>query len=279
VLGLARLAYRLFAHPATVLSTIAVAAALAGGALAITAAVVSGISERSRVIIGLTIAVASGLAVVALAHFAQSGFNAATPSYNVWGLPGLALLASAGLRAPNRWHWRAAWCGAVLLLAANVYGTVQLAVHGLYFAHTPHRAIADIVRRYGPDAVVAYDEPPAPSQVWHVYSPLRYEFGPALRQYEWTAGNNGPRLVAYPNKERETSPTGVTAKYLVVIRPKQAGAAQVVEQVRHGVPPVGAGPLVELLSASPEWERVEAATFGSFVPADVVVFRRKGKAP
>lgn len=278
LVGLARLAYRLFAHPATAVSSVAVAAALVGGTLAIAAAGAAGFVERARVVTGLMIALASGFFVVILAHFAQSNFNAAAPSYNSWALPGVALVAAAGLRAPTRWHRRVARSGCFLLLAANAYGTVQLAVHGTSFAHTPYRAVAEIVRRYEPDAVVAYDEPLAPSQVWSIYSPLRYEFGPTMRQYEWVAGSDA-RLVAYPNKETETDLVRVAAKHLVVVRPKQADAVQVADQVRNGVRPVEPGPLVERLSASPDWERVEAATFGSFVTTGVVVFRRRVFAP
>ncbi len=103
---LLRLVYRLVAHPAIAVSSIAVGLCLIGGAIAFLMAIARLIrSAQSRVVAaGLIICLGSGVAVVTAAQLVQSGFDALSPSYNLWILPGLALFLVSALdeHGPNR---------------------------------------------------------------------------------------------------------------------------------------------------------------------------------
>lgn len=279
-IALVRLAYRLFAHPATAVSDLAVGVCLTGAAAALAGAVGGARRRGSEAAAGIGIALAAGLAVVVVANFVQSGFDAARPSYNVWALPGLALGLASGVAAPTAWARRAAQVGVGLLLLAHVYGLGQLVENGPAFAHTPHRPVADLIRRLGPDGVVViHDASPGPSQVGHLYFPIRYEFNGSVPYYDATDGPDGVRVVPFPGRQGAVDPARLPARYLVVLRARRVWATEVAGQVKSGVPPLGDGPVAEALDRSGRWARVEDDRFGSFVVVDATVFRPTGASP
>ena len=108
--GLVRLAYRQFSHPSLMVWPIAVAVAGVGFLMAGIAALVPK-KAGQRESIGLLLVLVSGGIVVALAQLAQSHFRAASPSYNVWMLPTLALLLASGFAAAPKWARRASVVG------------------------------------------------------------------------------------------------------------------------------------------------------------------------
>jgi hypothetical protein len=272
---LARLLYRLVAHPATSVSRTALVLAILGGAVAGLAALAP--KRRSGTAsAGLLLVLMSGGMVIAAAHFAQSKFAAASPSYNVWMLPTLSLWLASGLASNYRKVRQASLLGITLLLSSNVYAVGQLAVHGDSFAHTSHRAVETLIRRYGPGRVaLILDADQGP--LWHVYAPVRYEFGGEVRQYALDRRSPGPlRVAEYPDPGEPTDPLALAADYLVVIRPATLRAEGLVVQIRGGAVPLGDGPAALALKADDRWSLVSETTHPTFVQVDIDVFRRVG---
>lgn len=273
--GLMRLVYRLFSHPAMSVSPVAVGLS----ALGFVVGIACGLAHKRRsgwAATSLGLALASGGAVVAMARLAQSSFEAARPSYSVWMLPPLALLMASGLAANARAVRATALTGIVMALAANTYAAGQLAVRGDAFAHTPHRQIAALIRRYGPQEVAVIHDGES-AQAWHIYAPIRYEFGGRVRQFSYIPGERdaaGVRVTDYPSRKVEVDPTGLPFNDLIVVRAEQRGAKDVASQIRRGVVPLGDGPVTRALLASGGWERVKQETYLAFVGADVDVFRK-----
>lgn len=274
---LIRLVYRLFSHPATSVSTVAVGLAAVGFVVAIGCGLAS--KQRSGwAAAALAMAMASGLAVVVLAHLAQSSFAAASPHYNAWILPPLALLMASGLAASARAVRGVALAAIVMMLAANTYADGQLAVRGEAFAHTPHRHIAALITRYPPDEVAVIHDGDV-AVAWHIYAPVRYEFGGGLRQFSYVPdepGSAGVHVALYPPRQDKVlvDPTRLPFHQLIVVRSEQRGAKDIASQIRAGIVPIGDGPVTRALLASGRWERVEQATYLAFIGADVDVFRR-----
>jgi hypothetical protein len=270
--GPVRLVYRLIAHPATSISRVAVGLALLGAVVAGLAALTP--KRRSPTAsTGLLIALASGGAAVIVVHLAQSMFVAAEHSYNVWMLPALLLWLTSGLAASSRAGRGAARAGIALLLAADVYGAGQLAVNGDFFAHTPYHPIETLIRRLGHDRVALIHDAGDPTVCWEIYSPVRYEFEGAVRQFVVKSDPQGPLRVAdYPDRKGETDPLAIPADYLIVVRAARQGAAELAEQVRNGVRPLGDGPVTKALKSDGRWLAVTEATYSTFVQSDVYVF-------
>ncbi|MBP3957672.1 glycosyltransferase family 39 protein [Gemmata sp. G18] len=278
LVGLVRLGYRLFSHSAIAVSWVAVGFSLAGAIVALACAAGTAADPRTRdVTVGLAVTVASGLAVVVAASVVQSWFNAAAAHYNTWALPGLAVLSGAGVGARNRLLRAAALIGVAAVLAANLYGSAQLACHGEQFAHGPHRPIANLIRTLGSEAVtVIYDDPlPGAADVsGAVYWPLLHEFGPGLKQYSHlAAGSERVREFDRPAVGGGTDPKSLGTGYILVIRAANASASDVRDHVRRGVQPFGPGPLAEAIAQSDRWRPTETLLIGGFVSAEVRVYR------
>jgi 4-amino-4-deoxy-L-arabinose transferase-like glycosyltransferase len=277
LVGLVRLAYRQFSHPAMSISPVAVGLAALGFVLG----VVSGLAPKARwtwAARGLGLALASGGAVVAVAQLAQSTFEAAQQSYNVWMLPPLAILMGSGLAA-RAWAVRNTAIAAILLsLATNLYADAHLALRGANFAHTAHRPIADAIRRLGSREVALIHDGDT-AQAWHIYSPIRYEFGGQIRQFSLVAGGQTEaaiRVTDYPlpRKKVEYDPITLPFHNLIVVRSAQWHAKDIASQIRRGIVPLGDGPVTHALLASGGWERVEEGTYLAFVGADVDILRK-----
>jgi Dolichyl-phosphate-mannose-protein mannosyltransferase len=276
LVGLVRLVYRLFSHPAMSISRVTVGLAALGFGLGIVCGLAP--KDRSRwAATSLAMALASGGAVVMLVHLAQSKFEAARPSYNIWMLPPLAILIASGLAARARAVQCMAIAAILLSLATNLYADGQLAFRGDVFAHCPHRQIAALIRVLGPqDIAVIHDSDS--TQSWDIYAPIQYDFGGEVRQYVGLPDRDGAgstRVTEYPeNRSGQTDLVGLPFKYLIVVRSAPRSAQQITSQVHHGITPIGDGPVTRALLASGGWERVEEETFLAFVGADVDVFRK-----
>jgi hypothetical protein len=167
------------------------------------------------------------------------------------------------------------------VLAGDLYGLYQLAVRGQEFAHTPHRRIAAVVRQYSSSGEVAvvYDAPPPPAAnvPGAVYFPLRYEFGPELRQYFPAPGRPdrlAPMASAGSPPPAELDPAALPARHLLVVRATNSSAADIADHVRHGAPVVDPGPLADGLVRSGRWVVTETTTYTSLVTATVTVLTR-----
>jgi hypothetical protein len=273
IIRLGRFAYRLIAHPATSVSRVAVITALAGGIVASLGALAP--KRRSPIATtALLMALATGALVVGVAHFVQSKFAAAQPSYNVWMLPGLSLWLASGLASASRSARFVSLLGVCLLTGSEIYATGQLAVNGDFFAHGPHRAVEIQIRRYGPDRVtLIHDQESGP--IWDIYAPVRYEFAGVVRQFALAPGTPGKLRVAdYPDRRHDTDPLTFSTEYLLVVRSTTLGAAELVEQVRHGVVSRGDGPVASALKGDGRWSLESEASYPTFVQADIDIFRR-----
>jgi hypothetical protein len=270
---LVRLSYRLLAHPATSVSRIAVGLALMGG---IVAGVVALTTKRrgSTPSLGLLIALAAGGTVVAIAQLAQSKFDAANPSYNVWMLPALSMFLASGMASASRKGRIASCLGVSMLLASHVYGTVQLAIHGDAFAHQAHRPIESLIVQYQPERVaLIHDVTSGP--IWGTYTPVRYQFGGAVRQFALVEQPQNPLCVAdYPGLEHKTDPRSLSAEYLIVVRPVTRGANEIAHQIHEGILPLGDGPVARALKLDDRWKLISETSHLAFVQADIDVFRR-----
>lgn len=273
LLGIVRLVYRLFSSPPMAMSRAAVGLSAVGAAVGVVAGLSAGI-RRAPAAVAMAIALVSGGAVVVLAHLAQSSFEAARPSYNVWMLPPLMLLVASGLSTSTRAARIAVGAAVAMLLSANLYADAQLALHGDAFAHTAHGPIARILHRLDPHRTAVIHDGDT-EQAWHIYSPIRYEFRGKVRQFAHVPGE-GVRVSAYPSGEGRLDPVDLPFRNLVVVRSKQWRASDIADQVRGGTAPQGDGPIARALLASGRWERVEEGTYPAFVGADVDVFRLAG---
>lgn len=276
LVGLVRLAYRTVVHPAMTVQKVAALAALLGAAVAGVAALWAR-RWRLPTVQGLVLALGLGFLAVAGAQMAQGSFDASNPSYNVWILPGLALLLGSGAASANRSARRSARLGLGLLIGAAFFGAVQLATHGPYFAHTAYGPVAELVRRYGVDRTAVIHDGDHPV-AWHLYSPLRCEFGKGLRQYVYAGdGPDGVEVMDYPDRRHRMRLDRLPVDTLIVLRPERISADAVVDQLRHGTRPLGDDPTARALAASGRWTRIGEATYVSLVMADVDVFRAQAR--
>ena len=238
-----RLVYRLVSHPSMSAGPILVGMVLGGAVLAVLAALAPKRSS-GRVTFGLLIALVSGFLVAAAAQLAQTGFQAALPSYNIWMLPALFLVMASGLAARSGLARGCAIVGIALITVGELFGVSRLATAGDYFAHTSYGPIARLIEHLGPEKVaVLYDE--SDRVAWHIYSPMWYTYGRRVPQYSLESSSDPGKLrvVNYPNKESEQDPRELDVDYLIVVKAKQEWAADLWTQLKQGPAALGDGPL------------------------------------
>ena len=273
------LGYRSFSHPATSMSTVAVALAGLGFGLGIAC----GLAPKRRsglATIGLAVAIASGLAVVALAQLAQSSFRAASVNYNVWTLPPLMMVVASGLAARAGAVRLACSIAIALTLGTNAYAVAQLAAHGGSFAHTSAGPVADLVRGEGLGrTAVVYDDDGPVNLYFALYAPLRHEFGTDLRQFVAERGEPAGRVLDLLDSNARVDLASLGVDRVVVVVVGRARSAEIAARLRGEGSSKGDGPLARALLASGDWERVRESSFVSFFPAEVDVFRRKVAGP
>ncbi len=272
-----RLVYRLVSHPSMSAGPILVGVVLGGAVLAVLAALAPKRSS-GRVTFGLLIALVSGFLVAAAAQLAQSSFQAALPSYNIWMLPALFLVMASGLAARSGLARGCAIVGIALITVGELFGVSRLATAGDYFAHTSYGPIARLIEHLGPEKVaVLYDE--SDRVAWHIYSPMWYTYGRRVPQYSLESSSDPGKLrvVNYPNKESEQDPRELDVDYLIVVKAKQEWAADLWTQLKQGPAALGDGPLARALLASRRWQRMGEKTFPSYVACDVDLFVNSGR--
>src|SRR5512135_720976 len=274
--GLARMFYRLFSNPATSVSPIALASTFLGVALA-GASCLAPKQRSTTASTGLMLAWLAGTFVVTCAHLSQSSFDATNPSYNIWMLPAFMLQLSSGLAARSRDFRQLAWAGVILLSTANLYGAGQLAIHGDYFAHGPHRQIRAMIRSLGTDKVTVIHD--GKTWDWDISATLRHSFGGAVPQYAYhDGGSKGVRVVDLPEKRAEADPTSLSPEYLIVIQSARLRAAEVFDQLRDGIGPIAEGPVARSLAASTRWVPVEEKVIVSFIAAKITLFQQRARS-
>jgi Dolichyl-phosphate-mannose-protein mannosyltransferase len=277
--SIAKLAYHLCAHPATALNAGAVAAAVGGVAL-LSLVIILRIKSAGVTQWSLAATLGSGLAVVVSSSLVFRGFDSLAPSYNIWMLPGFYLLLAAGVTGGQRHLRRLAAVGAILLLGANVYTDIQLAIHGGEFAHGTEPQLEALVNRFGGPGKVAivYENgsgSPEALNAWpFVYFPLAYTYKKALLQYvadDTAAGSVHDCNVAGP----DSSPLDIARPYLFVIRARQEYTHDLVMQVPGGMVPFGPGPICRLVEKSAQWKHLGEQCFLSLQASQVDIFQSR----
>lgn len=270
---LARLIYRLVSHPAISVSLLAAGAAGLGMAGLLT---VIGADRLRASPLALTwaLVLALGLAATAVGGLAAKGFKAYTPSYSIWVLPGLAVLASFAWMVRGRgarWITVGSW---ILLVAAQLFGAVQLVSRGNLFAHGPHRRLEALVREHGAGSVVVLHEN---AEFGPAYFPLYYEFGGDLKQYALVTESSPFIKVApiRPGGLGTPIPIGeVDAKLLLVVRVEWLSAGDLRREFQGVRPPISAGPISRSLHESGTWKLREEAQVAATAGASVHMFGR-----
>jgi Dolichyl-phosphate-mannose-protein mannosyltransferase len=242
------------------------------------------LGPRRRAQIAVVLVLMSGLAAVAVVKVTKGSFDAARPTYNAWTWPGISLLLGSGLGCSHPVARRAAGLAAGLLIAALGIGVIELAHNGTSFAHTPHRRIARMIRELGErDVAVIHDDPSY--HLVHISGPLRCEFGEGLKQYrlEDAAPDRRPSRLRTCEGVRSDGPEAGPAvelpqPVLVVIHSQNTPPRALLGRIREGTRFEGDGPISRDLRASPSWRLVDRRAVVAEHSADILVFRRVGRA-
>jgi hypothetical protein len=203
-------------------------------------------------------------------------FDAAEPNYNAWMRPGFYILLSSGLAARLRPVRVAAASAAGLLVLAHACGAYQLAAHGDYFAHGPHRKVAALIRGLGADGVALVHDAGSP-RIDYLYRPLRFEFGRGLPHYRFAGAWEGRTAVTSYNPPGPAAwpAAALPYRYLLVVRTRLTGFKDTADQIRHGDRPLGDGPVARELHGSPGWRFVRRALFVATDTAEINLFERR----
>jgi hypothetical protein len=265
----AQLLFRLVAHPTMNAIPGAVAAVFLGAAILAGSALRRAVREV-RVLGVLIVALVSGLTVTVAAAFVVRGFEAAKPTYSTWAFPFVALILAAPTAPAAGRRATLPLAGALLFIAGQLAGTLQLWRHGDHFAHGPHKEIAGLISDVGVQetAVVHVDS----RDYGFVYFPLRYAYGPALPQFVVGADHplGEPLDLASPAWSARLLPF----RHLLLVRSKHQSGAEVGDQVRHGDRPFEADASLGLLLGDRHWRVQDHREFVSFVAADVTLLER-----
>ncbi|MBV8137559.1 MAG: glycosyltransferase family 39 protein [Deltaproteobacteria bacterium] len=276
--GLAKLMLRQVCHGAMLGSRPILVVSLVGAGVAGLAALLPG-RKAGAGTDALVLAIGSGLLVTGAAYIAQTSFDASSPRYSVWILPGLMLLFGSGVEATSSWPRWLALLGVVLLLIGEAYALTLFVFRGSAFAHTAYGPIEARIHRYGVDRVALVFEGDM-NQAVHIYTPARYEFRGKLHQYSYDpeASRTGATRVreALRSQEEPVDPAVLPFELLIVVSPEQVDSLGVVRQLNYGIDTRPDGPVARALLASHGWERVEEDTFLAYVTAHVDVFKRVG---
>jgi hypothetical protein len=266
-----RYAYRgLFGHPALSVSTtmvlIAVAAAAFVGVVALWPK-----RRETQGSYAVLVALVAGMSVAALASFKFSAFDGMQPSYNLWRLPGFALLLASALAVRSQSMRRVATVGCAALIAAEAFAAVQLMSNGAYFSHGPHRQIARVIEELGPTHITVIHD--GQSEWGSAYFPIRYEFHGEIPQFAASEGQGEVRQL--PVGDQHVDLVGLPSDYLLVIQSREQSWSDVAEQIRHGDRMLEAGPIAAQIEQSSRWKLTQHETFVGMLAADVRIYHRQ----
>jgi 4-amino-4-deoxy-L-arabinose transferase-like glycosyltransferase len=228
---LAKMVYRFYAHQTlrgvTGLNLLVPALGLA---LTLLACLVD-LSQRAR---QLAVFLAVNVALVATAGLLTRSFDVFTPSYNVWALPVVSLILASTLAHSGRLWRNMALTGLVVLLAGNLYGSVQLSNQGRFYAHSRSEDLRRAVESLGVEktAVVFVNDSP------HSYFPLIYLFGPTLDLYQIREG--GLQAITPGRLGQTAELQGLGKKYLILVGSEQLSADDLQRDLAEGKEPAGA---------------------------------------
>jgi hypothetical protein len=173
---LIRLIYRLFSHQSMLRIPGLSAAALLAGLTLMVFAAIPGSNQRCR---QLLLFLLVNFALIALAGLTTSAFGAFAPTYNVWALPVIALLAGTALTHRNRYIRIASTLSISVIISADCYAALRLSTVGEIYGHTRSTVVKAAVDSAGSNNVIVLYANDAPS----IYFALMYDYGGSVRQY------------------------------------------------------------------------------------------------
>ncbi len=248
------------------LCTLAVAAALL---LALMSGVVLARNHR-RAGVAIATVLSAGMAAIALGKAAIAGFDAALPNYNCWMRPGLCIFLAAGLTSRKPSARLASAAALVALATIQLCGVYQLAVHGDHFAHGPHRSIASRIRELASaDLAVVHDD--SSNHPVFIYCPIRYDFGPTVKQYQLVDSNpEAPSVGNVPDTGESYPGDSIPHRFLLVIRSERTSPGALRAEIRGERLPAVAGPIAHALRSSPSWRFVGETRVIASIPRSLI---------
>ena len=224
-------------------------------------------------------ALAVGLGVTFLAGMVTSLFDVYRPSYSCWVIPGIHLLVATALArtcAAGR-VLVVARVATVMLFVAQVWTLGVLLKSPEVFSNGPHEMLAEMIDKHDSDIEVVYES------IWQMgYYPLRYEYGPDLKQ--WALGPVMNTLASWEIQRlplTEESPMRDLASYpigqkLILVGCSQHGQSEIRQHLRGEPWQPTTGPLVDWLNHSPEWRLIENRQHFSYIGAYARVYEKVG---
>ena len=221
---LIKLIYRLFSHQSMLgIPGLSAAALLAGLTLMVFAAI-PGSNQRAR---QLLLFLLVNLTLVAIIGLATHAFNAFGPTYNVWALPVIALLAGSALTHRNRYIRIASTLSVSVIISADCYAALRLSTAGQIYAHTRSTVVKTAVDLAGPGNVIVLYANDAPS----IYFALMYDYDGGLRQY--IAGESTVRSIGPSVGSPSLRLCDLNAGTLLVAADQQLSAESLQFQIAH----------------------------------------------
>jgi hypothetical protein len=221
---LIKLIYRLFSHQSMLGIPGLSAAALLAGLTLMVFATIPGSNQRARQMLLFLLV---NLTLVALVGLTTHAFNAFGPTYNVWALPVIALLAATALTHRNRYIRIASTLSISVIITADCYAALRLSTAGAIYAHTRSTVVKTAVDSAGANNVIVLYANDAPS----IYFALTYDYGGGLRQY--IAGESTVHLIGSPVGSSSLRICDLNAGTLLVADDQQLSAEALQYLIAH----------------------------------------------
>jgi len=188
----AKFIYRSFiGHPALAVSKPVMLVGMVGFGLMLVAALLPKPRGR-RISRALIVMICAGCLAAVAAKAVVGKFDAFAPSYNLWRVPVLCLIAASVVTL----SWRSLrWMGiaaVACILLAGAWACLTAVNHAAVFRHTPHREVAKLVREVG-SRTVFYD---GASGWGGAYFPLLFSQAHQLRHLLIQQGATGEKSIS-----------------------------------------------------------------------------------
>lgn len=270
VVQVLRLGYRLFGHATIALNDgVIFLLALSIGVLLFFA-----FKTKDRLVISLSLSLLCGVIIDILAQWMIQGFNALTPSYNVWMIPFFWLLVGSGLNVKRPALRFVSNILALFVIAANLYGAVQLVRYGDVFAHGPYESFAKLIEAHHPNrTAIIYDQ--SSDHAGMVYFTESYLFKGQLAQYRTV--NQFSSLVITPFLS-DSPPLTLQDldkyQYLIFAVVKKQSSKELREYIVSGHFLPSKSRMLDLIAKAPNWKMVESRYLAGWTGIEVWVFKK-----
>lgn len=220
----------------------------------------------------LVVALVSGCAAALAAKAVVDKFDALSPSYNLWRLPILCMLAGSVMAIRSR-RLRIAGIGAtlgVVIAGAGACGVILR--NGDVFRHTPHGEVVAVLRSSSPGAVV-YDG----AGGWGgAYFPLLYGEGARIRHVLLKRSDAGTaEVIELPAIQKRESP-GAMPQRIMLIATENQRAEDTVAMCRNQPPRVAVSLEATKMLEAAGYIRIRAGVLPAQDAVAYIVYERAG---